>query len=103
MLTYVQNEKGKQMLLYEGHIFEVNKRTHEGRIIWRCKEYYRKEQALNELQMDQATAGVPTAKPRKKYRDCNERIVLQLPPIMQVLQVLQVLDFHTLIAHNYNF
>ena len=40
MLTYVQSEKGKQMLLYEGHIFEVNKRTHEGRIIWRCKEYY---------------------------------------------------------------
>ncbi|KAF0138538.1 MAG: hypothetical protein FD143_3648 [Ignavibacteria bacterium] len=73
MLTYVQNEKGKQMLLYEGHIFEVNKRTHEGRIIWRCKEYYRKEQALNELQMDQATAGVPTAKPRKKYRDCKHR------------------------------
>ena len=53
----------------------------------------------NELQMDQAPAGVPTAKPRKKYRDCNERI----RSAVASYNAAQVLDFLTLIAHNYNF
>jgi hypothetical protein len=57
------------------------------------------EQSRNDLMVEQFIAGRVASPPKKKYRDCAQRITQVVGSYIQ----LDLLDYLRGIAHNYNF
>jgi hypothetical protein len=67
--------------------------------IWKFINALKLEQSRNDLMVEQFIAGRVAPPPKKKYRDCAQRITQVVGSYSQ----LDLLDYLRGIAHNYNF
>ena len=75
------------------HLLSANHPT-----IWKFIDGLKKEQSLNELKLEQFTAGQPAAEGKKKYRDTSERI----KSIVEEYGNRSNIDYLRGVAHNLN-
>ena len=66
--------------------------------IWKFIDGLKKEQSLNDLRLEQFTAGQPAAEGKKKYKDTSERI----KSIVEEYGKRSNMDYLRGVAHNLN-